>query len=860
MLIGIVVAACSSSSSDTTPAATYTISGNVTGAASVLVTLSGASTATATTDASGNYSFAGLANGSYAVTPSKSGYIFNPISTAVSVSGTNVTATNFAATASTAATYAVSGTVSGAASSGVTITLGGSATGSVVTGAGGTYSFPSLVAGNYTLTPSLTGYAFSPTSIAITALAAASTGNNFVATAVAVPHSISGNVSGTTGVTITVTGFASPTPVLTDGSGNYTVTGLYDGSYTVTPSKTGYTFTPTSTAVTMSGANVSATNFAGVANTAVTATVFGTVSGAWLDGVTITMSGGATGTTTTNATGNYSFPGLASGASYTFTPSLAGYTYLPASPSVSIPGGSSTAVTVANIVVSSAIASNSLSGTISYTGAKTGTTFIRIQDAACTSSCYDYALTSMPNAPSAGGVSYKLRGGMVTGNSYVVKAFIDVRDTGAGNSANPGFTSAAFTALSGVNTLNIAIADQTTIPAPVTPTGLLVAPGDSSAFVQYTPPVDVKGREIATSYKIYYGTTSATIDGSATFSAQGKNNTLYFLKGLTNTASLYFKISALNTNISGVAVESALSAAFGPVTIGVTTGLNTVSGTVTTPAGVTLSATTPMIVGLYSSTTGVYFTGFATPSNSQSYSISGVPNGSYYPFAIIDMNNNGRIDSGDISNTNGSGSVITVGGNVTGNNITLSSANATAIVNTEHQSDGVNNYYTLILGVDGTKRAVSVTLVSGLNMPVPFDLGALAGNEQWTWLNTTSPIVGDSYKFKVTYWDNTSEYISGSVNGVISNFAQSLAATASLTPTFSWTAPATPPASYAYRLHLYGNGITWDYPSNDPLPSTTLSAVYNGPALTTGLSYTWQVTVRDGNGNRATRLSTFTAP
>jgi hypothetical protein len=57
---------------------TYSLAGTVTssgiGLQGVTMTLSGAESATATTDASGNFSFASLANGSYTITPSKTGY------------------------------------------------------------------------------------------------------------------------------------------------------------------------------------------------------------------------------------------------------------------------------------------------------------------------------------------------------------------------------------------------------------------------------------------------------------------------------------------------------------------------------------------------------------------------------------------------------------------------------------------------------------------------------------------------------------------------------------------------------------------------------------------------------------------
>jgi len=58
-------------------------------------------------------------------------------------------------------------------------------------------------------------------------------------------YAISGN-AGTSGATITA-GTKSGT---SDGSSNYSVTGLANGSYTVTPSKSGCTFSPASTPVT----------------------------------------------------------------------------------------------------------------------------------------------------------------------------------------------------------------------------------------------------------------------------------------------------------------------------------------------------------------------------------------------------------------------------------------------------------------------------------------------------------------------------------------------------------------------------------------------------------------------------------
>jgi uncharacterized protein (TIGR03437 family) len=81
---------------------TWTISGSLgTAGSGASVVLAGTSTSTATADASGNFTFSGLVNGSYTVTPSKPGYTFSPVSQAVTISGANQTAINLTATAIT---------------------------------------------------------------------------------------------------------------------------------------------------------------------------------------------------------------------------------------------------------------------------------------------------------------------------------------------------------------------------------------------------------------------------------------------------------------------------------------------------------------------------------------------------------------------------------------------------------------------------------------------------------------------------------------------------------------------------------------------------------------------------------------
>lgn len=101
---GYAAASFSVTGTVTAGGTTYTISGNA-GTSGVTVT---AGSASASSDASSNYTITGLAAGTYTVTPSKSGYTFSPASLSVTV-GPNATGKNFTATASSGDTQLTSG-------------------------------------------------------------------------------------------------------------------------------------------------------------------------------------------------------------------------------------------------------------------------------------------------------------------------------------------------------------------------------------------------------------------------------------------------------------------------------------------------------------------------------------------------------------------------------------------------------------------------------------------------------------------------------------------------------------------------------------------------------------------------------
>jgi hypothetical protein len=227
------------------------------------VKVTGTSTATVTANASGVYSFTGLAKGSYTVTPSHTGFTFGPASLAESITTANVTGANFTSTATAPQTFTISGTVSGPAASGTTLTLSGAASQTTASNASGTFTFSGLAKGTYAITPSKSGFTFTPTSQSATIGTANVTGVTFTSKAAATTFSISGTItptSGGSGATVMLSGAAGATTT-TSSAGAYTFSNLANGNYTVTPSKSGFAFTPASASVTISGANKTGVNF-----------------------------------------------------------------------------------------------------------------------------------------------------------------------------------------------------------------------------------------------------------------------------------------------------------------------------------------------------------------------------------------------------------------------------------------------------------------------------------------------------------------------------------------------------------------------------------------------------------------------
>lgn len=660
-------------------------------------------------------------------------------------------------------------------------------------------------------------------------------------------------VSQGTNVTFTVAANGNPAPtyqwrfngvdIATATSATHTINSVGSGnagSYDVVATNTQGSVTSTAATLTVT-LNYSVSGRVTLAN-----------GGSGVSGVTVSINTTPTATTAvTDGTGNFTLGNIPNGT-YTVTPSLTGPSalFFPATLPVTLASAN-----VTNVQFQASIG-YTVSGVASYAGSKTGRIYLRLEGG--------NGATPGVSIPSGG--AYTIRG--VAPGSYTLYAWMDTVGAVVPNAANPlGTTPSVNVSTANLSGIGITLTDPSAINlnGATGPVINGVAPMDGGASVSWNPVQNAQFQETADSYLIQWSTSStfASVTGSGTVTASGGYNTLFFTpSGLTNGTPYYFrmygKAGATTTNASATS---------GPITIGPGTG-SSISGTVTFPG----TATGPLYVGVFDEAAGrPYAVRIANPVSPQAFTVTGVPNGTFFFFGILDQDNNGTINPGDISNTNSNiPSAITVTGNMTGQNLTLSNTGAIATVSTSHQSytnsGGTYVTYGLQFNVDqNTKLPVNVTLLAGTAV---LDVGKpVTGSGYWYWLNLGSlrPSVGDPYTVRVGYSDGTSEDLTVTVSAVLDTFPTNLAPTtgaaAGTTPAFSWAAPSPAPSfPYTYSLWLAqagGGGNIWQYPMDGGMPSTQLSVVYNvdgnasQPSLTTGTTYVWSISVIDANGNQA---------
>lgn len=519
-----------------------------------------------------------------------------------------------------------------------------------------------------------------------------------------------------------------------------------------------------------------------------------------------------------------------------------------------------------------------VSGTVSYSGASTGRTYLELTNNSCGGGG-----TQGVSISSKG--SYSIRG--VPPGTYTLNAFMDPSSLGYGqqNASDPSGSTTVTVASADIGSQNVTLLDPGTVTVTSAPSIQNVTPFNSGTFVQFNA-VKSNGVEVPASYTLQWSTTSSftAIAGSQIFPAAGTHAPIWLVNGLTDGSVYYFR--AYGTS-SGTA-QGPYSSTVGPVTIGEASTGNAVSGSVTFSG----TATGPMYVGLYNQYSGFAYAEYIpNPVNSQPYTVV-VPNSTaavYQPFAIIDQNKDGVVDTGDIQDVDGESyaALQSITGTTANENITLPSGNSVAMVQTQHYFTGA---YGINLKVSaGVKLPVAVALESssnpgGANVSGPMDIARCQNNGSCNGqgfqigfaLGTTAPAVGDTYFFQVTYSDGTSEFITAADTAVLNSFATNLGTpgtSVSTRPTFSWNAPVCGACStYVYDFYLQqtNSNTIWSVPSNaDGLPYSTTSLAWgvdptdsgNTPSvasLTAGTNYSWNIEVVDGYGNQAITQANYT--
>lgn len=215
---------------------------------------------------------------------------------------------------------AVTDATSGTPLSGATVAVSGGP--STTTDASGAYTLAGVAPGTVTVTAS-DGTAYGAQSAQVTVSAGTTTSQSFALapSAGGIAGTVTDATSGTAlaSATVSIAGGASTT---TDAAGRYAFGGLAAGSYNLTASATGYAASSPVSVSVASGATTTQSFGLSPLPGGIAGTVTDAGTGTAIAGATVALAGGAS--TTTDASGAYSFSGLAPGG-YTVSASATGY-------------------------------------------------------------------------------------------------------------------------------------------------------------------------------------------------------------------------------------------------------------------------------------------------------------------------------------------------------------------------------------------------------------------------------------------------------------------------------------------------------------------------------------------------------
>ena len=216
---------------------TYTISGIVSGADGVAITLNGDISETISVNSGAAYSFNVKEGGSYNISATKEDYIITPST----ISFENISSNQTQNFTLSLISYELTGTITGADN--VAVNLSGDNTTRQYVDSGKTYSFIVGHGRNYIITPIKEDYTFNPVYKTYNNVSSDQV-QNFTATEIpSKTFTISGIVTGADGVTVMLSGDSADSKILNDG-GSYYFEVTAGGTYSVKTEKEDYSISP----------------------------------------------------------------------------------------------------------------------------------------------------------------------------------------------------------------------------------------------------------------------------------------------------------------------------------------------------------------------------------------------------------------------------------------------------------------------------------------------------------------------------------------------------------------------------------------------------------------------------------------
>ena len=493
----------------------------------------------------------------------------------------------------------------------------------------------------------------------------------------------------------------------------------------------------------------------------------------------------------------------------------------------------------------------SISGTVTNTTGKTGRVYLTVlsqgQDQGCGVSI------ASPGSFTINGVSP---------GTYQVLAFMDTQGAGLRHANDPVGYSSAFTVNSGDSAKSAGTIALSAASLPVEAPQTVIYRGTGGNVVLWGGSGDDDDLPVADKYTVSWSTSSTGPAQGSRDVLSGEENFFFHTGGASN---LYYQVTAV------VVDGTPASTAWTPVTS--TTGV-TVSGTATL-SGVTSPGPLVIILADDSSEPPVFLaTAVSNPASTQAYSITNVPPGTYQLYAMLDMNNNGFLDYGDIQQPNSEtmSPIVTVAAvNVQVPEVVdLPARNADAAVRTRNWKSSSYEWINIGFELEGQQKQPVNVSVTGPGLTGVTDIGLSKWGEFSVWPSlATTPVVGDEYTFTVRYADATSQTIIAPVTAILDSFPTPVSPegkvpySSNATPTFTWTTPASlPTAPYSYELWINDqNGQIWSPEMSFPAGQTSVQYNFDESAsqstLTDGVSYTWQIAVNDRYGNSAEYQAQF---